>query len=452
MQIMHRTITYHWVILAGCFLIMMASLGIVINCFNLYAVELISTQGYSASNIQTIGMISTISSLLGGLMVGKIMNKFTMRVVMPISAVIMSAGYSLYSICSTLNMFYLFAVVVGFGLSGVSMIPCGMIINNWFKEKKGFATGIVFSGSVAGGLLMVQLTKWIIAFSGWRTAYMVMGIVSAVVLLPVTLFLVKENPSEMGMLPYGAETESNSSIAAEGENPTRAIDHGASFWLLAASFFLIGFVALGVQSNIGIYLTKNMGYSAKFSADIISLIMVFGVFGKLLLGSIYDKRGVKFGTLYSAALYALMVVALIRSENKIVVFAFAILFGLVSAMMTVTPSYLTTQICDKNSYTRVYGQLNLFFGIGGAIGPVVASSVFDRTGMYQPIWIVFAGLSLVLCATILFAVQKNRRIQNSSSAISAFVNAESLNMSSSVDSFSAAGDCVAQTGHEDHTD
>ena len=66
MPMLRRTITYHWVLLAACFLMMMASLGVVVNCFNLYAVELISKQGYSASNIQTIGMISTIASLLGG--------------------------------------------------------------------------------------------------------------------------------------------------------------------------------------------------------------------------------------------------------------------------------------------------------------------------------------------------------------------------------------------------
>jgi len=444
MTMMRRIITYHWVILAACFLIMMASLGIVVNCFNLYAVELISTQGYSASNIQTIGMISTFSSLLGGLVIGRIMNKFTVRVVMPVSAVIMSAGYSLYSLCDSLSMFYLLAVVVGFGLSGVSMIPCGMIINNWFVEKKGFATGVSFSGSVAGGLLMVQLTKWIIAASGWRTAYFVMGMVSAAVLLPVTLFLVRASPKEMGLLPYGAETESNSVVAVKEGNPGRSIDRGAPFWLLAASFFLIGFIALGVQSNIGIYLTKNMGYSAKFSADIFSLVMVFGILGKILLGTIYDKRGVKFGTLYTTVLYALMVAALMRSEIKIVVFVFAILFGLISAMMTVTPAYLTAQICDKSSYTHAYGQLNLFFGIGGAIGPVVASRVFDLTGGYQPIWIVFAGLSLVLCAMILLAAQKNQRRRNAGPAISPPVSASAQNLNAGADSLPAAEERTAQ--------
>lgn len=430
MPMLRRTITYHWVLLAACFLMMMASLGVVVNCFNLYAVELISTQGYSASNIQTIGMISTIASLLGGLVIGRIINKFTMRVVLPVSAVIMSAGYSLYSVCDSLGMFNLLAVVVGFGLSGVSMIPCGMLLNNWFVEKKGLATGIAFSGSVAGGLLMVQLTKWIIAASGWRSAYLIMGGVTAAVLLPVTLFLVRESPKEKGLLPYGIETGSHPALAAEEDHPLKAIDRGASFWLLAASFFLIGFIALGVQSNIGIYLTKNMGYSAKFAADIISLLMVFGILGKILLGTIYDKKGVKFGTLYETVLFALMVVALVRAETRIVAIAFAVLFGLVSAMMTVTPSYLTTQICDKRSYTRVYGQLNLFFGIGGAIGPVVASKVFDQIGTYQPVWIALAGLSLVLCAMILLAMKKNR---NAQSALFAAANDKNAARSDSED-------------------
>ncbi len=61
-----------------------------------------------------------------------------------------------------------------------------------------------FTGSVAGGLILVQVTEYIAANTGWQQAYLVLGIIAAVVSIPVTLFIVRGTPQEKGLLPMGA--------------------------------------------------------------------------------------------------------------------------------------------------------------------------------------------------------------------------------------------------------
>ena len=403
-----RKLTYHWAIILACFLMMAASIGIVVNCFNLFSVELMSEFGYSAISVQLICTIMTFTSFVGGIFVGKVYNRLGMRVALPIYVALMSGGFFLYSMCSSLVMFYILSAVVGFGICGVSLVPCGMLINNWFTEKKGLATGIAFSGSVVGGLIVVQSSKLIIAASGWRSAYMVLGIASAVILLPTTLFIVRESPKDLGLQPFGTAPDVKEALSEEKGISLKKYMKTGSARLLCASFFIIGFIGLGIQNNIGICLTKAVGHTAGFTANLFSLIMGVEIFGKIILGAIYDKKGVKFGSVYCAVLYCLAACALILSGNGKIAILFGIFFGLVSGITTVTTPYLTALICGRREYSGIYGLISLSYGIGASVGPVVASKVFDVTGSFNFIWVVFGALSIVLIATNVLAVKKGK--------------------------------------------
>lgn len=193
------------------------------------------------------------------------------------------------------------------------------------KEKKGLATGIAFTGSVAGGFVFVQITKSVLASHNWQMAYVVLALISAVILLPTTIFLVKEHPRDKGLLPFGAKETSDSSQTELLGITLKKYIKTSSFWLLAASFFIIGF---------------------------------------------------------------------------------ALVFGLVSSMTTVTPPYVAASIVGVREYSTIYGILSLFYGIGVATGPVVAGKVYDSFGSYAPVWIAFSLLSLILMLAITQAVKK----------------------------------------------
>lgn len=403
-----KKFTYHWVIVIACFFLMAASIGITTNCFNLFTVEIMRDLGYSASKVQIMNTIATVMNLIGSLCVGAVMKKIPMRVAMPIYGVIMAFGFFMYSRCTSLTSFYVMSVFVGFGKSGVSVIPCGVLMNNWFKEKRGFATGLALSGSVAGGFVFVRVAKAIIAATGWRNAYMILGIVAAVIVIPVAILLVRESPADKNMLPLGATSLPEQPLAKPvltGISRNKFL-RTPGFWLLGLSFFLMCFINMALQGNISIYLTKCKDQTAGFAADIVSIVMLSQILGKILLGSIYDKKGVKFGSVYCAGVYILAIVAMLFSGNNIVAVIFGVICGLICSMTTVTPPLLSSMAVGRREYSSIYGLLNVFGTAGVAFGPVAAGAIFDATGSYDLAWYIFAGLSVVVLFTTLYSLKK----------------------------------------------
>jgi len=399
-------------IVVAVFLLMAVSIGITVNCFNPISVALVKDFG-SASGVQVVFMIAALANLIGSALFGKIVSLFSLRIVMPVAAVILSAGIFMWSFCTSLTMLYVVAVFVGLGASGVALVPCGALINNWFEEKKGLAIGIGFSGSVIGGLILVQLVRLILESMDWQAAYMVLGIIAAVVAIPTTIFIVREHPNDKGLVPLGAK-------AAEGLDQARLkgitlkkFIKTPSFWLLAISVFLMTFINTGMHNNVSIYLTSEVGYEEGMATNIFTLILFAGVFGKILLGALFDKKGVQFGMVTCMAAYIIAVVFFLYSGNLILAIAFAIVFGLIpNAMATVAPPYVTAKIVGVKEYATIFGILNLFYGIGLVTGPVVAAVIFDSMGSYAIAWILFAALSVVLSLAAIIAHRKGKEFSN----------------------------------------
>ncbi len=408
-----KKFTYHWVIVIACFLLMASSIGITTNCFNLFTVEIMNDLGYTASQVQLMASIATIMMLVGSLIIGPLMKKFSMRVIMPIFGVIISLSFFLYSRCNSLTTLYILSFFVGLGRSGVSVIPCGVLMNNWFQEKRGLATGIALAGSTGGGFVFVRIAKVIIASVGWRSAYMILGATAAIIIIPVSLFLIRENPSDKGLLPLGADSALQAAPTAKEE--PKPVATGISrnkflktpaFWMLGILFFMISVVNMGVQSNISIYLSSQ-GHERAFIADVVSIVLLAQVPGKIILGQVYDKKGIKFGAVYCCVVYIVSIVALLLSANATMAIVFGVIVGLVLSMTTVTPPLVTSYAVGKREYSSIYGLLNAFATAGVAAGPVIASAIFDSTGSYNTAWYIFAVLAVVIVFITIFAMKKS---------------------------------------------
>ena len=91
--------------------------------------------------------------------------------------------------------------------------------------------------------------------------------------------------------------------------------------------------------------------------------------------------------------------ASLKAGSNAVAIVFGAFFGLVCSMTTVTPPYITMLVVGRRNYSVIYGLLSLFYGIGVAVGPVVAAKVFAGSGSYAPAWIAFMVLAVLLIVT-----------------------------------------------------
>lgn len=405
-----KRFTYHWAIVIACFILMASSVGITQNCFNLFSIEIMNELKFTASQVQVMNTIATLMTMVSALVVGTVFNKFSMRLAMPVYAICLTGGFFLYSTVNSLAQLYILSALVGFGRGGVAVVPCGLLMNNWFKEKRGFATGIALAGSTAGGFVFVRIANAIIASIDWRRAYMVLGVMAAVLIIPTVIFVIREKPEDKGLRPYGATDEDTASaVKAEFTGISRKkFLKTSAFWMLGITFFLISAINMGLQNNVSIYLTMQKGQTRELAADVASILLLSQVVGKILLGSIYDKKGVKFGSAYGCVVFLLSIVTIMLAGNKAFAIIFGVIVGLALSMTTCTPPLLTSLAVGRREYSSIYGLLNAFATAGVALGPVIAGFIYDHTESYDLAWIIFAVVAVVILVLTILAMNKSK--------------------------------------------
>lgn len=403
-----KRFTYHYVIIIACFLMMAATVGITVNTFTIISPAMIEDLGITATQAQLISLVSTLANMVAGLFVGKLMARFGMRKTMTVGTILMCGGFALRGAASTMLTLCASNFVCGLGMAEISTIPSGVLVNNWFSmEKKGTMSGIAFTGSVVGGILFVQVATALMKVYDWRVTHYVLAAVCAVLMLPISMFVVRARPEEKGLLPLGVKSgDKAASAPLTGISAGKFLKTG-SFWLLAASMFIIGFINMGMQNNFSIYMQDELGHSEGFSTNVFTLVMGIQIVGKVVLGAVYDKKGVKFGTAYCTVLFLLAAGCSLKAGGTGLAIAFGAFFGLVCSMTTVTPPYLTMLVVGRRNYSVIYGLLSLFYGVGVAVGPVVAAKVFDGSGSYAPAWIAFMVLALVMAVATVAGVRRS---------------------------------------------
>ena len=402
-----KKFSYHYVIVIACFIMMAATVGITVNTFTIISPAMIADLGITATQVQLISLVSTFGNMGAGLFVGRIMAKFGMRKTMTVGTILMCSGFALRGASSTMLTLCASNLLCGLGMAEISTIPSGVLVNNWFSmEKKGTMSGIAFAGSVFGGIVFVQVANLLMKTYDWRVTHYVLAAICAVLMLPISMFVVRARPEDQGLCPLGSENAvgGGSCPVVTGISGKQFLKTG-SFWLLAVTVFVIGFTNMGIQRNFAICLQNEHGHSEDFAAMVYSAVMLIQIFGKLILGRVYDKKGVKVGTIYNTVLAIATVAFAVVSSNPIMAVCFGVIFGLLGSMTTVTPPYLTALIVGRKYYAGIFGVVNVFFNVGVAVGPVVAARIFDATGSFNSAWIAFAVLSVIITFTTVMSTR-----------------------------------------------
>lgn len=402
-----KKFSYHYVIVIACFIMMAATVGITVNTFTIISPAMIADLGITATQVQLISLVSTFGNMGAGLFVGRIMAKFGMRKTMTVGTILMCSGFALRGASSTMLTLCASNLLCGLGMAEISTIPSGVLVNNWFSmEKKGTMSGIAFAGSVFGGIVFVQVANLLMKTYDWRVTHYVLAAICAVLMLPISMFVVRARPEDKGLCPLGSENAvgGGSCPVVTGISGKKFFKTG-SFWLLAVTVFVIGFTNMGIQRNFAICLQNEHGHSEDFAAMVYSAVMFIQIFGKLILGRVYDKKGVKVGTIYNTVLAIATVAFAVVSSNPIMAVCFGVIFGLLGSMTTVTPPYLTALIVGRKYYAGIFGVVNVFFNVGVAVGPVVAARIFDATGSFNSAWIAFAVLSVIITFTTVMSTR-----------------------------------------------
>ena len=405
---------YGWWIVAACFMTMFCTFGIVYNCNGMFIVPVTEDMGFTR---QQMGMNSTIISsmmMIVSLFAGKIFKRFNVKMVMRVGAICLIAGYASYSLAQSLYMFYASSVLVGLGLACTSTLPISIIINSWFNLKRGTAMGIASTGSGIGGMVLNQVAGKLIPAVGWRQSYLMLAGLMCIVILPCVFFIIKKDPAEIGLEPFGGVGRIVTNAQEDGLTLSEAAKT-KKFWIFIGILVVNAIATGGVVQNLVPYISE-LGYSYSFGAIMASLNMASLAAGKFLLGNLYDRKRARFSTVCSCTCSALAMGSMILASLFMPSFGLMLLCsGLGCAFGSTGIPILVRMVFGNKDYSSIYGISNFASNLGGALSPLIIGRLFDVTGTYKTGFSLFCGLS-VCAACAFFALLSERKSSKTQAA------------------------------------
>lgn len=409
-----RSISYGWwVVLSGTALMTLVGalsyygMGVFFNALR-------DDLGWSAA---ALGAALSLARIQGGVLapvVGVIIDRYGPRKLMIVGVAMTGAGFILLGQTMSLVYFYIvFIILVQGGISaGMGNAPSSAIVY-WFDQRRATALGVMQLGISFGGILAKPLAEVITAF-GWRTAFVLGGIIVWIVGLPLAFVVRRPRAGDLVEgKPYDPEPEAASAVASAGgaasgegdaEFSPRSALRTKAFWSIALMFaarhFVTGSVALFL-----IPLLEERDMSLTDAATILSLMAFIGMPGRVgfaWLGDRIDKRVV------------IGMCLIFQSAGLILFTAFEGSPGIVAFLILYSPTYsgvlplipaLQVDYFGRKWFATISGMMAPVTTVSVVAGPIFVTTIRDLTGSFQP---AFVALAVVNVLALVFVVITRR--------------------------------------------
>ncbi len=337
---------------------------------------------------------------LGGMIMGRLADRFGVMVPLLVGAVSIGAGFVL---ASRADNIWTFALAHGLllGLFGSSTVFAPLIADTslWFVRRRGIAVAVCASGNYVAGAIWPPIVQHFVQTAGWRDTYFGIGIFSVVTMLALAV-LMRPRP------PIAAHPAGGTTAATAANRPFGLTPMSAQAVLCIAG--LACCVAMSMPQVHIVAYCGDLGYGPARGAQMLALMLAFGIVSRLLSGWICDHIGGLRTLLLGSGLQGLALLLFLPFDGLGSLFVISALFGLFQG--GIVPSYaiiVREHFSPAEAGARV-GTVLMFTLLGMALGGWVSGKLFDLTGSYQAAFvngIVWNLLNLTIAFTLLRRVR-----------------------------------------------
>ena len=306
------------------------------------------------------------------------------------------------------QLFITYSLLLSLGTGAIYTVV-NTTSSRWFVRKRGLAVGITSSGGGLGAIAVAPFATFLISNFAWRTAFIVLGLLCWSLMVASSLIL-KKDPSDMGLFPDGIKPVPSQADVRKNEGEPRPEDltlkkafHMSQFWMIGAIWVLLSLSLHLIFVHLVPY-TVDMGISPMDAALLLSLIGLFNILGRLVVGRLSDAMDRKRLGTVCGFIQFLSFIWLLYAHDLWTLYAFAIAYGFLWGGASII---ITTQIGDTfgvGSLGTIMGVMNAGWSLGAAVGPVMGGVIFDVSGHYFTAFV--AGAVAIFLATILLGLIK----------------------------------------------
>jgi sugar phosphate permease len=387
--------------LAGAVLAMAIGSGVSFWSLGLYVGPLEDEFGWSRAEVTLGFSLSLLVSGATGPFIGRRIDRRGPRTVILVGAVMTAGSYILLSTTSSLWQWYVFQGVNAVFRQMMFIIPFQALISRWFDRRRGIALSVLGTGFSLGGFVVVPLMRLVIAEFGWDGSFIVAGVAIAAVYVPLSLFLIRNSPAEVGAQIDGAAAPSDGRPLppATGATLSQAL-RTPLFWTLAASMTLFFFGMFGwLVHQVPFY--ESVGVSRSMAAVIVSAAAGLGIIARLTFGYLSDRVATfEYMGMLLAGLLAGGMATLLLDSSTIGIIVFLGFWITGSSAGPMMEAILLTRSFGIAHFATILGVMFVIETAGQIMSPTVAGLIYDTTGSYD--WALVMFMSTYAAALMLF--------------------------------------------------
>ena len=317
---------------------------------------------------------------------GSLSDKYDMRLIVSAFVTLMGAGAFLMQFPTELWQACLFFAITGFGCAAC-WAPIMALTQRWTSaHKRGLSLALVDAGSTIGVMTAGAIIPIIIAESGWRFGWRVLGIF-AMCLGVVNYILIRDRP---------ASSSAKATMQKEGWKKHTGITYrqllsDRRFWMIGLAYLFVGVSIQIPFTFLSTYAVQELGFSYESATRLITLIGVAGLVGKLTLGPFSDK----IGRIRIMALCSLLIMVAclgIAFSHGWILFPLTFIFGIGYGACWSLYAACAADFFAKESSGAIIGLWTVYLGIGLTISPILAGWIADITGTLYWAFII-SGIS-----------------------------------------------------------
>ena len=370
----------------------------------------------------TVSSIVSINIFLYGLIgpfAAALYQRFGLKRTMIAAMVLLTLGYGLSTVATQYWQFIvLWGFVVGAGSGLAATVLGAAVANRWFTERRGLVMGLLTASTATGQLIFLpSLASAVTAHDNWRAApWIVAG--ATLLAIPVIWWLMRDDPREVGLRPYGETGPVEAAAPRATGNPAKHAMNALfeavrvrDFWLLAGSFFVCGASTNGLIGTHMVAAAFDCGIPEVRAASLLAVMGLFDLVGTTASGWLSDRYNCRY---LLFGYYSLRGISLLFLPTALLgpvagLGVFAIFYGL-DWIATVPPTVkLTAEVFGREKAGIVFGWVVAAHQVGAAFAAYGAGALRTVTGSYT-LAFFSAGALCVIAALVVLPIGKARRL------------------------------------------
>lgn len=408
---------YGWFVYAAVCIIMLFPCCFTFNTASVYYTSVATEFGVGSGQVGLYMTFVYATACVANLFwAGKMIEKMDLRVILSIAVALVGAALLIMSAAQSIIWFYVAGILLGIANAWLLWLVVPVTVGRWFKKNVGFLIGIAMAMTSIGGTVFSPMLAQVIQNIGWRTGYLIEGIVALVACLPLAILVVRSRPSDKGLQPLGSD---DASVQAAAEKAASGANDGITLKqaLKKPSAFIwccifAGIVNLGLTMNYFFpsYAT-SIGYDLTTGSLVASCVMFASMVGKVVLGWLND-RSIVVSNLVGCVpmIFGLALMMLFGASSPIWLYIGGVFFGFFFAVQPTNVPQVVRKVFGNVSYDRIFAYVAVVMPLCAAVGSSFWGFIYDFTGSYDAAFMVDMAFSVIAIVALFAALGAGKKL------------------------------------------